>query len=104
MNAPKTLPDWLRICGSKAIIGEIYPAIRLICLGYKDRVVTIRAYFDREPTEYDYDAIDVIGLQMETHCPEYYDRIDIECIFSDIPTGHLEKLDGTLYSRREYDD
>ena len=104
MSSPSKIPDWLRICASKAIIGEIYPEIRVICLGYKNRTVTVRVYFDREPTEYDHDAVDIICLQMETQCPEQYDHIDVECFYSETPLGHLDKLDGTLYARREWDD
>lgn len=99
-----TVPDWLRLCLSQAIVGEIYPAIRVICVRYKERRITIRAYFDREPTDYDHDAIDVICLNMEEHCADNFDYIDVECMYSITPIGFLEILDGVIYARREYDD
>ena len=105
MEFAKNLPDWLAACFRTALLGEIYPNIKAIAVGYNESgSVLIRYYLDREPTEFDLESIEVVATNFDSmggkQHPIY--RIDTQCVHSDATKRDLEPFSGFVYSRREY--
>ncbi|PCJ16575.1 MAG: colicin [Candidatus Cloacimonadota bacterium] len=101
----KKLPDWLRLCASLALLGEIYPNIRMVALKLVNKTLILRYYLDREPTEYDFDSIEVVEMEISSLTTR--DEIlhsNVECLYSNLPIGKLDYLDGAIYARREYNN
>jgi hypothetical protein len=100
----RTLPDWLRLWFQSALIGEIYPAMRAIAVGFSDaRALTVRVYLDREPTEDDEESLScVLGVLLSnTSSNDEITSVVEECMFSELRLGELDPLDGFVYVRRE---
>ncbi len=99
------LPDWLVACFRIALLGEIYPDIRAVAVGYDENgLVLIRYYLDREPTEYDLESLEVVVTNLDAMGgkKQAINRIDIECVCAEGSKRELESLSGFVYSRREY--
>jgi hypothetical protein len=99
------LPDWLVACFRVALLGEIYPNIRAIAVGYNENgLVLIRYYLDRRPTDYDLESLEVVATNLDAmggkKCA--INEIDIECVCAEGPKREFEPLSGFIYSRREY--
>lgn len=102
----KRLPDWLRLWFQAALLGEIYPFIRAIAVGFSDsRALTLRAYLDREPTEEDHENMNCALTEIfaNTSSNEEITSATEECEFSGRRIDELDPLDGFVYARREYD-
>lgn len=101
------IPDWLVGQFRIALAGEIYPQIRAIAIRYvenDDRKLLIRYYLDRNPMEFDYESIEMVSTELDSITPiNYWNRIELECVFSKKLKKDLDPLDGFVYSRREYD-
>ena len=90
---------------SGALITEIYPEIRLIAVSFsKNNELLLRYYLDREPTEYDYESIDIVmgEITANTSCTDDITKEITECIYSTAPQNELDSLDECVYARREY--
>ena len=102
----RRLPDWLRLWFQRALLGEIYPAIRAVAVGFSEsRALTTRFYFDHEPTEDDRENMSCVLTEIFANTSsndEITESIE-EFVFSDLPLGKLDPLDGFVYARREYD-
>ncbi|AWK43210.1 colicin [Photorhabdus laumondii subsp. laumondii] len=102
----KTIPDELFIWVSKALLGEIYPAIRAIAVGFNNekKLLTLRYYLDREPTEEDYESLDIVIANILAHTSSNNDirGVNDEVVFSTNPFRDLDSLSGFIYIRREY--
>ncbi len=99
------LPDWLVGCFRIALLGEIYPAIRAIAVGYNDcGVVLIRYYLDREPEDFDLESLDVVATNLDALGGKITEiqKIDIENVYALGSKRSMEPLSGFVYSRREY--
>lgn len=101
----KALPDWLVLCVWRALIGEIYPAIRAIAISLSDDgVLLIRYYLDRSPTDFDWESLEVVATNISASIgQEKISHVDLDCKFVLGSIGRLECLDGFIYCRREYD-
>ncbi len=101
----KNLPDLLLECIRFALIGEIYPQIRAVAMKYtQDKELLLRYYLDREPTDFDYESIEVVATNFDATAPSYlFEKLDVECVFSSELGKDLDPLDGFIYSRREYE-
>ena len=99
------LPEWLMASLWRAMLGEIYPSIRAIAVELsKEKKLRILAYLDREPTEFDEDAFEVIAMNLSASLDlNQVSNISLEFQCSTIPVGKLDMLDGCIYARREYD-
>ncbi|PZQ17989.1 MAG: colicin [Ancylobacter novellus] len=98
------MPDWLFVVITKALLGEVYPAIRAIAVRYspEENTLLLRAYLDREPTEDDNENIAII----ETNIFAMTTRAEIassqaECVHTNAPHGRLDPLDGFVFARSE---
>ena len=101
----RRLPDWLRLWFQHALLGEIYPAIRAVAVGFTDsRVMTLRVYFDQEPTDDDRENMSCVLTEIFANTSSNDEIVSVteEYLFSDKPLGQLEVLDGLVYARREY--
>lgn len=99
------LPDWLVACFRIALLGEIYPNIRAIAVGYHEGgFVLIRYYLDRQPLDYDFESIEVVATNLDALGGKKRDinKIDVQCVYADGIQGASEALSGFIYSRREY--
>ncbi|UJJ30132.1 MULTISPECIES: colicin [Pseudomonadaceae] len=99
------LPDWLVACFRIALLGEVYPDIRAIAVGYNDRgFVLIRYYIDREPTDFDFESLEVVATNLDAlgGKGQPVNKIDIQCVRALGAKRDLEPLSGFIYSRREY--
>ena len=98
-------PEWFLNVVVRALLGEIYPAIRAISVELsKDKVLVLKYVLDREPLDCDFDSLE----NVETAISSMTNREEIvhstlECFYSDSPLGKL-KLGGIIvYARREYE-
>lgn len=101
----KILPSWLHRWICAALIGEIYPEIRAIAIKFsEEHELLIRYYLDREPTEDDYDSVDMLISEVLAHTSNASEITyqKGECIFSKEHMRKLDYLDGFIYARREY--
>lgn len=102
----KAFPDWLVLCVWRALIGEIYPAIRAIAISLSDDdgELLIRYYLDRPPTDFDWESLEVVATNISASIgQDKISHVDLDCKFVLGSIGHLECLDGFIYCRREYD-
>ena len=101
----KRLPLWLHRWICAALIGEIYPEIRLIAVKFSEaHELLVRYYLDREPNEDDYDSVDMLISEVLANTSNtteitYYEG---ECVFSKEHMRELNQLDEVIYARREY--
>lgn len=86
------------LSAQKALLGEIYPAIRAIVVGFSDQEITIRFYFDRIPTEDDFENASVVATEM---IADFSREVKHECIFTSEPQSKLDPLNAWVYSRKE---
>lgn len=101
-----SLPVWIRLWFFHALIGQIYPSIRAIALGFNNkRELRVKMYLDREPTDYDEENLEVILTEVlaNTSSNEEIPSIETEILFSDSAMYELDVMDGLVYARREYD-
>jgi len=106
MKNENNLPQWLIMWFWRALLGEIYPNIRVIAASFsEDRELLVRYYLDRPPTEFDYESLsDVVGnVLSNTSSNDDIVSVKEECEFSTLPQGELDPLGGLIYARREYD-
>ena len=104
MTTQRRIPDWLRCSLQLALLGEIYPAIRAIAVGFsQDRALTLRMYLDREPNEDDYENLSVVVTNVLADNSSNDEITDVkeECVYSDAPFSTLDPLDGFVYARSE---
>jgi hypothetical protein len=101
----KSVPDWLILCIWRALIGEIYPALRAVATSLSDdRTLRIVYYLDRSPTKFDWESLEVVATNISASIGrEEISHVDLGCEFLLGPIGHLDCLDGFIYCRREYD-
>ena len=100
----KKLPDWLVASFRVALLGEIYPNIRAVAVGYDgDSQLCIRYYLDREETDFDIESIEVMATNLETTITEkIITNINLKGMFASGLQRNLEALSGFVYARREY--
>lgn len=104
MKTGNRVPDWLLIWVQNALLGEIYPAIRVIAVSFsEERTLVMRWYLDHAPEELDYENIDVVAtvILSNTSSNDEIKAFHNECVFSDMPQGSLDTLDRTVYARKE---
>ncbi|MCM2131778.1 hypothetical protein [Larsenimonas rhizosphaerae] len=107
MNFFNRIPSWLVDIFRIALLGEIYPNIRAIAVGYCDNgSVLIRYYLDREPTDFDLESIEIVATNLDAldGKEQCIDKIDVQCIHSTSLKRDLESLSGFVYSRYEFSD
>lgn len=101
----KALPDWLVLCAWRALIGEIYPAIRAIAISLSDDgVLLIRYCLDRSPTDFDWESLEVVATNISASIgQDKISHVDLDCKLVLGSIECLECLDGFIYCRREYE-
>ena len=100
----KNIPEWLLLWTTKALLGEIYPSIRAIAVGFnEERLLTLRYYLDREVEESDYENIDevITNILANTSSNDDIKEVKDEIFFNLAPFKDLEPLNGFIYMRKE---
>ncbi|CAG5070181.1 hypothetical protein DYBT9623_02921 [Dyadobacter sp. CECT 9623] len=84
----------------RALLGEIYPAVRGVAVGYDANVkLKIIYYLDRDPEEEDYENIsDVAG---EVLADINFSEVEEQCIYSKESFSNLDCLEAWVYIRKE---
>lgn len=98
------LPDWLIACFRIALLGEIYLNIRAVAVGYDgEGSVLIRYYLDRDPTDFDFESIEIVAVNLDSLGGKEQEvkKIDVECVCSASAMSNLDPLSGFIFSRRE---
>ncbi|MEO1568236.1 MAG: colicin [Pseudomonadota bacterium] len=108
MSDASKIPSWLyHDFWSVLFAGEVYPQMRAIAVSFDENVgrVLARFYFDREPTEFDCEAVDIILslLAAKYGGKSNVRKIDEECVYSNSLIKDLDSLDGFVFTRREYE-
>lgn len=103
MEENSKLPDWLRVCLSRALLGGIYPEIRAVAVSLsKDKVMTIRYYLDRHPIDDDFENIEILETEISSMTGrDEISESKLECVYSDSPLGKIDTLGGLVYARQE---
>lgn len=100
------LPGWLRLWFQRALLGEIYPAIRAIAVSFSEsRALVVRIYLDREPTQEDRERAACVMTEIlaNTSGNDEIRSAEEECLHSGTRLCELDPLDGFVYARREDD-
>lgn len=100
-----SVPHWLILWVWRALLGEIYPAIRAIAVMFSnDRILTIRYYLDRVPNEEDYEGLSVVATNVwaNTSSVDQIRDIKEECVYDERRLGELDSLDGFVFARKEF--
>ncbi len=96
----KELNIKVRLCCQVALLGTITPNIRLITVGWDElKLFHLRAYFDTEPTEDDFEEMDAVSSEVISDIP--FERDKVECIYDTRQRKELELLKCVVYSRKE---
>ncbi len=103
MAIKNEIPDWLRVYFQRALLGEIYPNIRKIVASLSEnKELLVRYYLDREPNDSDYESIEILQTELSAMTTRQDIRTSNgECVYSNLPRGKLDSLQGVIYSRRE---
>lgn len=94
----------LMLSMQRALLGAIYPSIRMITIGYDKELknFTIRYYLDREPNEDDRDKISCVMAEViGDYKFDTFNNIFEECIYSNDSLSKLEVLNVIVYAREE---
>ncbi|MCF2500432.1 MULTISPECIES: hypothetical protein [Dyadobacter] len=84
----------------RALLGEIYPSIRGIAVGYEGDVkFKIIYYLDREPSEEDYENISDVAGQVLADIN--FSKVEELCIYTKEPFSKLDCMEAWVYIRRE---
>ena len=78
--------------------------MRAVALGFdENRVLTVRYYLDREPTDYDYESLSNMVDSIFDFTSSNHDirSVNEEVIYSTARMADLDGLDGLVYARRE---
>lgn len=99
------MPDWLVLTVWRALLGELYPCIRAVAVSLsEDRVLVIRYYLDREPSEFDWESLEVVATNIAASTGRNrVERVELDCKFEPGSIGSLDPLNGFIYCRREYE-
>ena len=100
-----SLPNWLILWIWQSLLGEIYPEIRVIAVGFDaNRKLRIRYYLDREPTEDDYENLAVVVANIFAHTSSREDikEVEEEIVFAKGADYEIDPLDGVVFARKEY--
>lgn len=92
MQFDDRLPDRLVACFRLALLGEFYPIIRAIAVGYNQvGSVLILSYLDREPNNFDYESIDVVAVNFDVLGAKGgpVTKIDVDCVYAEGPHGNF---------------
>ena len=103
MDKDNEIPDWLRVCFQRALLGTVYPNIRKIAVSLsKDKELFVRYYLDREPNEDDNEIVEVLLVEIGSFTTrDEVKTANFECVFSSEPKSKLDSLQGVVYSRME---
>jgi hypothetical protein len=83
------LPDWLILAMWRAVLGEIYPAIRAITVNLSEgKELRIKYFLDRPPEDYDFNSIDIVAFNFAAMGLPEIEKITTECTYSPF---HLAK-------------
>lgn len=102
----RALPDWLRLWFQSALISEVYPQIRAIAVAYSDtNELTVRYYLDRSPSDFDYESLSMVVSAVLSNTSSGSEIVAVaeECIYSDQRMSDIDRLDGLVFARREYE-
>ena len=94
------LPDWLVACFRIALLGEIYPNIRAVAVGYHDSsFVLIRYYLDRQSSDFDFESLEVVATNLDAlgGKEQAINKIDIHCVHAAGAKRDLEPISGFIY-------
>lgn len=92
----------LLLSGQRALWGQVYPEVRAIAIGYKNRVLRIIYYLDREPNSSDYEVVSDVAGEIVSDFPyNLFKDVKEECVYSNDLIKNLSSLDSFLYIRKE---
>lgn len=75
--------------------------MRLIAVRIEEKALTIRFYFDKQPTSDNIEAASIIGVNVCAMGLDNIDSVKEECLFSQEPLGKLDTFNGVVYARKE---
>jgi predicted glycoside hydrolase/deacetylase ChbG (UPF0249 family) len=103
MAIENEIPDWLRVYFQRALLGEIYPNVRKIVASLSENnELLVRYYLDREPNESDYESIETLQTELSAMTTRQEIRTSNgECVYSNLPSGKLDPLQGIIFSRKD---
>ena len=84
----------------RALLGMIYPEIRMISVGFNGiKKLTVIYYLDREPNESDYENISEVTASV---CADIeFSEVEEICEYLENPYLKVNSLDGWVYIRQE---
>jgi hypothetical protein len=87
------------LSAQRALLGEVPPALRGVALGWDDKRIYLRCYFDGPISEEDHESMERIATEMMADFfPER--NVELQVVRQDAP-ARLDPLEAWAYRRRE---
>jgi hypothetical protein len=84
----------------RALLGEVPPALRGVTLGWDDRLIYLRCYFDGPISEEDHESMELVAT--EVMADFFLERnVELQVVRQDAPS-RLDPLEVWAYHRQEY--
>ncbi|WP_413208504.1 hypothetical protein [Rhodospirillum sp. A1_3_36] len=102
----RALPDWLCLSFQSALISEVYPQIRAIAVAFSEtNELKVRYYLDRNPSDFDYESLSMVVSEVLSNTSSDSEIVSVaeECIYSNQRMSDIDRLDGLVFARREYE-
>lgn len=91
----------LLLSAQRALLGEIYPEIRAITVGFRNRQLQIIYYLNRVPIEIDFESIGIVSSQIFSDFSFDFDSVDEECKYYQNSLTELRDSNFLVYMRKE---
>lgn len=98
---------WLLYALTQALLGEIYPEIRSILVGFAqhEKILCLRCYLDRNVITEDIESLKRVAAKVHLYAPDYFQLIEIQAHYSmrnrSILANLSNNLMGHIYMRHE---
>ena len=101
MEIKQDFETTLRLSFQRAMLGEITPNMRLITVGWNEKLTELHVtiYFDKEVTEEDEENIN--NITAEVFADIDFKSEKIACVYDTRPLGELDVLRFIAYARKE---
>ncbi|WP_061249968.1 hypothetical protein [Leptospira alstonii] len=88
------------LSAQRALLGNISPNLRAVSIGFTEQSISIRFYYETQPSEIEYDLVDSITSEILADF-DHINNIDEEIIVTQEKANQLNGLNDWIYLRFE---